>query len=164
MIRKGIVIQTTNNNYGPVLKLLKMIPVKAISNYYVVRSKEMKRALDPEMYDKLILRSQGKVNNQRQIVHMNIGVGFYETHVNIAMNIKNSKAILLQQFLYGYCKVLAIEPTSDSKDLGKWILIVHNDNYSHAISKLDKLTTFLYKEKLTLPTMISSIEQFLMYP
>ena len=95
---------------------------------------------------------------------MNIGVDFYETHINIAMNIKNSKAILIQQFLYGLCKVLAIEPTSNSKDLGKWILIVHNDNYFHAISKLDKLTAYLYKEKLTFPTMISSFKQFHTYP
>ena len=94
---------------------------------------------------------------------MNIKVGFYETHVNFAMKIKTSKSISIRQFLYGLCKVLSIEPTSKSKDLGKWILIVHNNNYSHAISKLDTLTAHLYKEKLTLPTMISSFEQFHTY-
>ena len=108
----------------------------------------MKKALDPETYDKLILRSQGEVNNQQQIVTMNIGVGFYEIHVNVAMNIKNSKAISIQQFLYGLCKVLVIKPTSDTKDLEKWILTVHNDNYSHATIKLDELIAYLYKENL----------------
>ena len=63
VIGEGIVVQTTNNNYRPVLKLLKMIPTKEISNCYIVRSKQMKKALDPETYNKLILRSQGEVNN-----------------------------------------------------------------------------------------------------
>ena len=141
-----------------------MTPPNSILDYYIVRSKMMNKALDPETYDKLILQNQGDVNNQGHIVLMNIGVVFYETYVNFAKNTKNSKSILIRQFLYGLCKVLAIEPTSDTEDLGKWILIVHNDNYSDATNKLDKLIAYLYKEKFTLPTMISSFEQFHMYP
>ena len=79
MIGEGIVVQMTNINYKPVLKLLHMIPAKAISNYNNVISKEMKRALDPGTYGELITRSQGEVNKQGHIVLMNIGVGFYET-------------------------------------------------------------------------------------
>ena len=44
VIGEGIKIQTTNNNYRPVLKLLDMLPADAISKCYIVHSKEMKKA------------------------------------------------------------------------------------------------------------------------
>ena len=59
----------------------------------------MKKALNPETYDNLILRHQGGVNKQGYIVLMNIGVGFYEMQVNFAKNIINLKSILIRKFL-----------------------------------------------------------------
>ena len=41
-VTEAIVIRTTNNNYGPVLRLLGMIS-NNISPYYVVRPKSLKR-------------------------------------------------------------------------------------------------------------------------
>ena len=93
MIREGIVIQMSNNNYKPALKLLRMIPATAVSTYYSVISKEMEQPLDFETYDKLITRNQGVLNEQRHIVLMNIGAGFFETPVNVAMKIPDSNAI-----------------------------------------------------------------------
>ena len=60
--------------------------------------------------------------------------------------------------------MLAIKPRSDTEYLGKYILIVNNNNYSHASKKIEELMTYLYGEKLILPTMISSFEQFNIYP
>ena len=44
VIGEGIAILTTNNNYGLVVRLLKMLSLNLISQYYVVRSK-MKRKI-----------------------------------------------------------------------------------------------------------------------
>ena len=134
--REGIAILTTNNNYGPVVRLLKMLPQNSILQYYVVRSKMMKKAMNPESYDKLILRHQGEVNKQGYIVPMNVGVDFYEIQVNFVKNTPNSMTLSIRKFLYGQGKCLAIEPTSDTKDLGKYIMIVNNNNYSHTSKKL----------------------------
>ena len=86
------------------------------------------------------------MNKEGHIVLMNTGMGFYETQVNFTKNTKNSKSIMIRKFLYGHFKVLAIEPTSNTKDLGKWVLIVNNNNYSHATSKLDELIAYLSNE------------------
>ena len=43
MVGEGIVIQTTNNNYRPVVRLLEMILPNTISQYYIVGSKIMKK-------------------------------------------------------------------------------------------------------------------------
>ena len=72
MIEEGISIQTTNNNYGLVVRLLEMLSPNLISQYYVVRSKLMKKAMNPESCDKLILRHQGEVNKQGHIALMNV--------------------------------------------------------------------------------------------
>ena len=65
-----------------------MIPANAISKYYIVQSKGKKKALDSETYDKLMTRNQRWMYNQQYIVMMNVGVGFFETLVNFAMNRK----------------------------------------------------------------------------
>ena len=40
--------------------------------------KNNEKAMNPEMYDKLVLQHQREVNKQGHIVLMNIGIGFYE--------------------------------------------------------------------------------------
>ena len=62
VVRETTVIQTTNNNYKTILKLLEMIPATALSKYYSVISKVMKQALKPKTNDKLITRHRGIVN------------------------------------------------------------------------------------------------------
>ena len=47
-IGEGISIQTTNNNFGLVVQLLKMIPPNSTSQYYIVRSKMMRKAMNPD--------------------------------------------------------------------------------------------------------------------
>ena len=164
-IGEGISIQTTNNNYGLIVRLLEMLPPNLISQYYIVRPKMMKKAMNPDLYDKLILRHQDKVNKQGHIVLKNIGVDLLETQVNFAKHTPNSSVpISIRKFLYGPRKVLAIEPTSDLEDLGKYILIVSNKNYSHKSKKLEELLAYLDKEKETIPTMILSLEKFNSYP
>ena len=95
---------------------------------------------------------------------MNVRDGFYELLVNVAYKVPNLKAIPIKQFIHGHCKVLEIELTKNSQDLEKWILLVNNDNYSHAKNKLEKLIDCLLKNKHSLQTMKSSLGRFQAYP
>ena len=89
VIGEGISIQTTNNNYGLVVRLFEMLPPNSISQFYIVRSKMMKKAMNPNSYNKLILRHQEEVNKQGNIVLMNVGVDLFETQVNFAKHTPN---------------------------------------------------------------------------
>ena len=146
MVGEEIVIQTIINNYGPVVRLLEMLPPNSIWQYYIVISKITKKAMNPETYDKLIIRHQGEVNQHGHIVLTNAGVGFYETQMNFAKSTTQSMLILIRKFLYGQGKILAIEPTSDTEILEKYIMIVNNNNYSHASKKIAELMTYMYGE------------------
>ena len=75
--------------------IVNQMTATVISKYYSVISKEMKQALKPKIYDKSITRHQGVLNQQRHIVLMNVGAGFFESSVNVAIKILNSKAILI---------------------------------------------------------------------
>ena len=92
----------TNNYYKPALNLLGMIPATALSTYYSVISKETKQALDLETYGKLITRNKVVLNQQRHIILMNVGAGFFETLLNVTINILGLKAIPIQPFIYGH--------------------------------------------------------------
>ena len=118
--------------------------ISKILHYYVVRTKFLKKALAKGAYDKLILRHQEAVNRQRNINLMYIGDKFFETEVNLTPSIATSKSISIRKFLFGIGRISAIEPTSDTKDFGKYILIVNNSNYPHAIKKIEELLKHLY--------------------
>ena len=63
VVGDALVFQTTNRNYKPVpvLKLVEMIPATALSKYYNIIPKAMKKALKPKTYITLITRLQGIV-------------------------------------------------------------------------------------------------------
>ena len=60
--------------------------------------------------------------------------------------------------------MLVIEPTRHSQDLGKWILIVNDADYSHTKDKLEKLFECISKKKNVLQTMPLSLKRFQAYP
>ena len=124
----------------------------------------IKKAMNLDFYDTLVLRHQDKVNKQGHIVLMNIGVDLFETQVNFTKNISTSVSTSIRKFLYGTGKDLAIEQTVDTEDLGKYIVIVNNKDHPHTIKKIGELLAYLYKEKDTLPTMKSSLAKFNSYP
>ena len=84
--------------------------------------------------------------------------------MNFAQHIPNSVPTTVRKFLHGPGKVLAIEQTIDTEDLGKYILLVSNKDRPHTIKKIGELLAYLNKEKDTLPTMKSSLEKFNSYP
>ena len=46
-IGEGLSILTTNNNYGIIMRLNGMLPPNAISHYYQIRSKMIKKQMNP---------------------------------------------------------------------------------------------------------------------
>ena len=76
MIGEGISIQTTNNTYGLVVRLPEILPPNSFSQYYIIRSNMMKKVMNPDSYDELILQHQEEVNKQGLIVLMNVSVFF----------------------------------------------------------------------------------------
>lgn len=116
-----------------------MLPEQAISNYYILRSKLLKKALDLDTYFKLFARNSKEIADQVPIVLMNLGDGFFETEVNLAMKVPNSTAVTITKFLHLLCKILEIERTNASQQQGKWILLVHKANHAHAVDELKKL-------------------------
>ena len=96
-VTEAIVIQTTNNNYGLVLRLLGMIPDE-IGPHYVIRPKTLKKQLNNGGWDQLLRRQQGSVNNQRIIVLMNIDSTFFDIKVNFQPTVANLQSIKIRKF------------------------------------------------------------------
>ena len=111
------------------------------------------------LYDKLILLHQDKVNEQRYIEILNVNPNLFETQVNFSKH-HQSIPITVTKFLHGKGKVLAIEPTIDTKESGTYRLITNNKGYETTITKLGELQTHLMNEKETNTTMITSFKRF----
>ena len=83
--------------------------------------------------------------------------------VNFTKHISTSVSTSIRKFFYGTGKVLAIEQTVDTENLGKLIVIINNKDYPHTTKEIGELLAYLYKEKDTLPTMKSSLAKFNSY-
>ena len=70
--REEISIFTTSNNYGWVLHLLGMLPKNCILSYYQIILKTVKRNMNRELYNRLILLNQDEVNKQQYIDITNV--------------------------------------------------------------------------------------------
>ena len=97
-IEEGISILTTNNNYGITMQPIGMLPPNSISHYYQVISKMIKKAMHPDLYNKLILQHQDKMNKQGHIVLINIRADHFETQVNFIKHILTSVSTTIRIF------------------------------------------------------------------
>ena len=140
-----------------------MIPNK-IGTHYAIRPKSLEKKLDNGGWDKLLRRHQGNVNNHRIMDLRNIDSKLFATKVNFQPMRENSQSLTIGKFRATIGRILAIEPTSDSEDLGKYIFIVNNKDYEYAKMKFDDVLKYVYEEKDTLATMKSSHERFGAYP
>ena len=162
-VTEAIAIRTTNNNYGQVLRLLSLIPEK-IGSQYLIRSKNLKKMLNKGGYDKLLRRQTEIVNNQGIMVLMNVDSEFFDIELNFTPLIEGSKTITISKFLTTTGRVVAIETTSDTEELGKFILIVNNKDYDFTKSKVDDVLKYVDTKKDTLAPMKSSQLKFNAYP
>ena len=96
-VTEVIVIRTTHNNYGLVLRLLSMIP-NEIGPHYVIRPKILKKQLNTGGWDRLIQQQQRIVNNQRIMVLMNIDSTFFDIKVNFQRTVANLQSITIGKF------------------------------------------------------------------
>ena len=81
---KGILIYTTNNNYGCALRLLGLLGSNSISPYYQIISKTIKKNMNKVLYDGLIHLHQDEVNKQRYIEITNVHTDLFDTLVNFS--------------------------------------------------------------------------------
>jgi len=78
--------------------------------------------------------------------------------------VEDSQSITISKFLTTIGQAVAIETTSDTEELGKYILIVNNKDHDHTKSKVDDILKYVYEEKDTLASMKSSQGKFGVYP
>ena len=104
------------------------------------------------------------MNNQRIMVLMNVDSKFFDIELNFTPLTEGSKAITISKFLTTTGRVTAVEMTSDTKELGKFILIVNNKDYAFTKTKVDAVLTYVDTYKDVLPPMKSSQLKFNTYP
>ena len=90
------------------------------------------------------------------MVLMNVDSEFFDIELNFTPLIEGSKTITISKFLTITGRVVAIETTSDTEELGKFILIVNNKDYDFTKTKVDAVLTYVDTNKDTLAPMKSS--------
>ena len=91
----------------------------------------------------MIRRQTESVNNQGIMVLMNVDSEFFDIELNFHPLIKGSQTITISNFLTKIGRVVAIEKTSDTEELGKFILIVHKKDYDFTRSKVDAVLKYV---------------------
>ena len=98
------------------------------------------------------------------MVLRNVDSEFFNIELNFTPLTEGSKTITICKFFTTIGQVVAIETTSDTEELGKFILIVNNKDYDFTKSKVDDVLKYVDTKKDTLAPMKSSQQKFNAYP
>ena len=136
----GVVIQTTNSNAKLTVTLMTASPNSSLGNYYAIVPKGMDIYLGPVYYNKLLLQNNVQLNDQRAITLINSADhGFFSLKFNPTREIQGLPAITTKSFLFNQCRAISLEQTKDIEEIGKYLLIVHNNNITQAKTKIGKI-------------------------
>ena len=118
----------------------------AIGPYKVI-PKGLDRLLgDSNNYNKLVTGNTLGLNQQRAITLINVSdPDFFSTAINLTPKVDGSISIPISVFFHQHCKVMAIKRTTNTPELGIFILITNDAKYPLSIKKLDKLFKFIQK-------------------
>ena len=124
----------------------------------------MDTTLGPAYHDKLLINNNVEINDQRAITITNIPYdGFFTVKFNPTPDIQGSTKITINSYLIHKFKIVSIERTSDVEATGKYFLIVRNNDFIQAKTKI---ASVLHKFRQAAPTMAmqESYSKFNAYP
>ena len=160
----GVIMRTSNANAKLTATLLAAQDDEILGPYYKMVPKGMDTTFGPEYHDKLLINNNVEINNQRAITIINIPYdGFFAVKFNPTPDIQGSTKITINSYLIHQCKIVSVERTSDVEATGKYFLIVRNNDFIQAKTKIARV---LHKFRQAAPTiaMQDSYSKFHAYP
>ena len=98
----------------------------------------------PEHYSNILKGHATNVANMRSIPI----IGFSKEAAETITCNDNGKPHLFVHALSSLLKLISIQPTMRTSELGKWLVVVHKEHYEHAVFFIDSHLPTLFRERI----------------
>jgi len=138
IVCEGIVLKTTKTQAKIVMELLAMLPETILGEHYRIIPKSLGHLLGYELYGQIVADTVNFQNKLRPITilhcHPNVFEDMYDS-----VKVQNSKHVEVKRFIIENCGAISIEETNESKDKGKYIVIVPEEKVDTARTAIGKM-------------------------
>jgi hypothetical protein len=138
VICEGIVLKTTKSQSKIAMELLSMLPETTLGEHYRIIPKSLGNLLGYELYGRIVADTVHLQDTLRPITIMHCHPSVFEDLYD-SVKIQNSSNIRVSKFIKECCGAISIEETNETKEKGKYIVIVPEEKVDSARTAIGKM-------------------------
>jgi hypothetical protein len=138
VVCEGIVLKTAKSQSKIAMELLSMLPETLLGNHYRIIPKSLNNLLGYEIYGQIVQDTVNFQDKLRPITIMYCHPSVFEDMYD-CVKVQNSTHVEVYRFIIENCGAISIEETSETKDKGKYIVVVPEDKVDSARTAIGKM-------------------------
>jgi hypothetical protein len=138
VVCEGIVLKTTKSQSKIAMELLSMLPEELLGEHYRIIPKSLGNLLGYELYGRILADTVHFQDTLRPITIMHCHPSVFEDLYD-SVKIHNSSSIKVSKFIIECCGAISIEETNETKEKGKYIVVVPEARIESARTAIGKM-------------------------
>jgi hypothetical protein len=159
VVCEGIILKTAKSQSKIAMELLSMLPETILGEHYRIIPKSLGNLLGYELYGRIVADTVNFQETLRPITIMHCHPSVFEDLYD-SVKVQNSSHIKVSTFIKDCCGAILIEETNETREKGKYILIVPEekvDSARTATGKIIKTSTLDYNGDRYLSSIINCV-------
>jgi hypothetical protein len=138
IVCEGIVLKTTKSQSKLAMELLSMLPEKLLGEHYRIIPKSLGHLLGYELYGRIVADTVQFQNKLRPLTIMHCHPRVFDDHYD-SVKLNNSNQVRVDRFIKECCGAISIEETNETKEKGKYIVVVPEERIDSARTAIGKM-------------------------
>jgi hypothetical protein len=138
IVCEGIVLKTAKSQSKIAMELLSMLPETLPGEHYRIIPKSLGHLLGYELYGRIVADTVNFQNKLRPITIMHCHQSVFGDHYD-SVKQTNSTLVRVDKFIKDCCGAVSIEETNETKEKGKYIVVVLEEKVESARTAVRKM-------------------------
>jgi hypothetical protein len=162
IVCEGIVLKTAKSQAKIAMELLSMLPETLLGEHYRIMPKSLGSLLGYELYGQIVADTVNFQDKLRPITIMHCHPSVFEDMYD-NVKVQNSKHVEVHRFITECCGAVSIEETSETKQKGKYIVVVPEEKVESARIAIGKMFQE-FQQNDGRPTALACLKAYQNYP
>jgi hypothetical protein len=138
IVCEGIVLKTVKSQSKIAMELLSMLPDTILGEHYRVIPKSLSNILGYEIYGQVVADTVNFQNKLRPITILYCHPSVFDDHYD-SIKIETSTKVRVDKFIKDCCGAISIEETNETKEKGKYIVVLPEEKVESARVAIGKM-------------------------
>jgi hypothetical protein len=162
VVCEGIVLKTAKSQSKIAMELLSMLPEKLLGEQYRILPKSLGNLLGYELYGRILADTVNFQDTLRPITIIHCHPSVFEDMYD-SVKIQNSSSVKVSKFITECCGAISIEETNETKEKGKYIVVVPEEKIDSARTAIGKMFQE-FQQSGGRPAAMACLSEYQNYP